>query len=489
MQRGSLIKKSLNFNEESDLTDTGVLCVRSGDHKGRSPNGKYIVRDSETDKTVDWSANQEMSQSSWNALMGSVQTYIEAHSEYGREFFNIKRTAGKATRWVNRTRKTFNFICENPTQALFIKNMFGECDHTAANDIEAEVYCLPGLAKEPKVVLNLKEKKIIIAGTKYLGEIKKSVFTYMNYVLTDSSVLPMHCSVNTDSNFQNPAIFFGLSGTGKTTLSASPDRVLLGDDEHGWTKGVIFNIESGCYAKTINLSPESEPEIFNACQKFGTILENVKIKNGSPDFFDVSLTANGRASYPIHFIEKHVPDGFVTSNPKNVIMLTCDATGVLPPVAKLTISQAKKMFLVGYTSKVAGTEVGVVEPELVFSPCFGAPFLPRNPSVYADMLHSLIDSTNANCWLVNTGWSGGPPGVGNRTDLTVTRKIIDSIVNEKLISSEWLYHEQTGLTIPDRIPGTDFSTRPEHNWDSLDDYNESASTLMGEIESKIKEIL
>lgn len=489
MERGSLIKKSLGFNEESVLTDTGVLCVRSGKHTGRSPKGKYIVRDSESEQTVDWSSNQAMSQEEWNSLMGSVRTYIEAHSEYGREFFNIIRTAGKATRWVNRTRKTFGFICENPTQALFIKNMFGECDQLSDDEVEAEVYCLPGLAKEPKVVLNLKEKKIIIAGTKYLGEIKKSVFTYMNYVLTDSNVLPMHCSVNTDENFQNPAIFFGLSGTGKTTLSASPDRVLLGDDEHGWTKGVVFNIESGCYAKTVNLSLESEPEIFKACQKFGTILENVRVKKGSPDFSDISLTANGRASYPINFIENHVPEGFVTSNPKNVIMLTCDATGVLPPVSKLTLDQAKKMFLVGYTSKVAGTEVGVVEPELVFSPCFGGPFLPRKPSVYADMLQVLIKKTNANCWLVNTGWAGGPPGVGNRIELSVTRKIIDAIVNENLASSEWLYHEQTGLTIPDRVPGTGFSTRPEHNWSSLNDYNESANYLMDKIESKIREIL
>ncbi len=483
---GSYIKKSLKEGENT-LTNKGALAVVSGKHTGRSPNGKFIVNDYVTENTVDWENNQSMSTQEWNSLLSSAEAYMAIHSDYGREFIKLTKSAGKVTGFSDKTERSFTFFCELPAQALFVSNMFGEVSDSSVK--EAEVYCLPGLTQDPKVVINFSQKKIIISGTKYLGEIKKSVFTYMNYILTEEDVLPMHCSVNTDMQGENPAIFFGLSGTGKTTLSASPERILLGDDEHGWSNGAIFNIESGCYAKTIDLTLEREPEIFQACQRFGSILENVKIIKGEPDFADTKMTKNGRSSYPISFIENHVSSGFIDKNPKNIIMLTCDATGVLPAVSKMTPNQAKEMFLAGYTSKVAGTEMGVNEPQTVFSACFGAPFLPRKPTVYADMLHRLIGETNAKCWLVNTGWVGGPPGVGNRISLSVTRQIVDNIVTGKFEESVWTKHTDTGFAIPTSLPSCDFSTLPEDSWDNLESYRKKSRELMSKIEKRVRELL
>lgn len=486
MSRGYLVKKELEKNSSSLLTNSGALSVFSGDHTGRSPRAKFIVYDDLTQDTVDWSSNQMISKEEWKDIWSHAQSFITVNSDYGKDFYEIIASAGKSTKWETRTKKTFKFVCENPVQKIFISNMFEQEVGAKKKELEGEVLCLPSLTKDPRVILNFSEKRIVISGTKYLGEIKKSVFTYMNYILTDAKILPMHCSVNTDIDGKSPAIFFGLSGTGKTTLSASPNRMLLGDDEHGWVDGVLFNIESGCYAKTIGLTKESEPEIFSAVQNFGSILENVRVKDGQPDFEDVTLTQNGRASYPISHIENHISDGFVELNPKNVIMLTCDATGVLPAVSKLSIDQAKKMFLVGYTSKVAGTEVGVAEPQAVFSPCFGAPFLPRHPNVYANMLSELVKKTGATCWLVNTGWVGGPPGVGKRIDLKSTRKIVDQILNDKLIQSEFEYHEHTGLTIPTKFFEIKrLSPRPEDAWNSIEDYKESAQDLVSKIDEKI----
>lgn len=486
-KRGRLIQKSLQEGKAS-LTNSGALLVKSGKHTGRCPEAKYIVKDEMTEGSVDWSSNQSMSEEEWDELEGLVSHYMRAWVNHGKEFHVVRAAAGRKTKWESRTRKTFKFICENTVQALFVQNMFEKLEEENLGSIDAhecEVYCFPGAKKQATVAINFSKKIIIICGTSYLGEIKKSVFTYMNYILTDSSVLPMHCSVNVDLEGQNPAVFFGLSGTGKTTLSSSPDRMLLGDDEHGWTPGVLFNIESGCYAKTVGLSLEREPEIFKAANKFGSILENVVSLDGEPDYDNSSITKNGRASYPLDHLENYVKTGTVFSDPKNVVMLTCDAFGVLPSVSRLSTDQAREMFLIGYTSKVAGTEMGVTEPVATFSACFGAPFLPRDPNVYADLLVSFLERQNIDCWLVNTGWAGGPYGVGSRMDLSVTRTIIKSIVDGTMSKQSFFLHRPTGLQIPRIIPQmTSFDTRPERSWESMSSYNEQAKILMSLIEKE-----
>lgn len=487
MQRaGNIIQNALQSTEVS-LTNDGALVVKSGEHTGRCPSAKRVVRDSQTEDTVDWSANQSMSPSEWQVLWDNVKTYISAWRDHGKEFYEQVGAAGRETKWSSRTMKKFKFVCENPVQLQFVNNMFDCAFDLRDKELECEVYCLPSMSTDPTVAINFTEKKIVITGTYYLGEIKKSVFTYMNYILTESGILPMHCSVNVDSNKTNPAIFFGLSGTGKTTLSSSEDRILLGDDEHGWVPGVIFNIESGCYAKTVALSVESEPEIYKAANKFGSIFENVVMKDGVPDFYDTSITKNGRVSYPLSHFENYVEEGFVFGNPKNIIMLTCDAFGVLPPVSKLSHKQAREMFLLGYTSKVAGTETGVTEPQAVFSPCFGAPFLPRNPSVYADLLESFVSDHNIDCWLVNTGWVGGGYGVGERMKLSQTRDIIKSILDTGLNECHFYTHDQTGFVIPTNIPDhPEIPTFPEEVWKNERSYNKAASDLMTQMKEKLK---
>lgn len=479
---GDIVQRSLMYGKNS-ITNEGALVTTSGKYTGRSPGAKFIVKDATTELTVDWESNQAMSSDEWDQLWVHAQRYING-KQRASEFKTVYASAGKVTRWENRTCKTFKFICEKPKQEMFIRNMFNETDPT--DDYECEVFCIPSSLKEPIVAINFTLKKIIIVGTHYLGEIKKSVFTYMNYIMTDVGILPMHCSVNVNKKKKSPAIFFGLSGTGKTTLSSSPDRFLLGDDEHGWHPGFLFNIEAGCYAKTIDLTYETEPEIFKAVNQFGAILENVVIKDGVPDFSDDTITKNGRASYPISHIDQHVSEGVVFEDPDNVIMLTCDAFGVLPPVSKLSIDQARDMFLAGYTSKVAGTESGITEPQAVFSSCFGAPFLPRHPSVYGDILHRLIKKKNTPCWLVNTGWSGGSYETGSRMSLKKTRTIITSILNGSLAKQNYTTHKYTGFDIPGLIPnGTNIRTSPEATWDDLSDYEEKASSLMKKIQNEV----
>lgn len=470
--------------KNTSMTNQGALSVRSGAHTGRCPEAKRIVKDSFTEATVDWSANQAMTPEEWELLWQKAESYMVTWKDYGRDFPTVTAAAGKITKWESRTRKVFNFICENTVQAHFVQNMFEECT-SKPDQIECEVFCMPSIDENPIVAINFAERKIIITGTSYLGEIKKSVFTYMNYILTDTQILPMHCSVNVDKDLKNPTIFFGLSGTGKTTLSSSPDRYLLGDDEHGWTDNVLFNIESGCYAKTIDLTPDSEPEIYRAVNRFGSIIENVPTTNGDPDFFDTSITKNGRASYPISHLERHVTTGRVFEDPVNIVMLTCDAFGVLPAVSRLTSEEARRMFLTGYTSKVAGTEVGVEEPVATFSACFGAPFLPRPPQVYGDLLKSFLDRKDINCWLVNTGWSGGSFGVGERMKLSDTRAVVNAITNGSLSGVEAKRHEYTGFMIPESIPGLEeFETQPEMSWKKVTDYKRAAKKLMALIEKE-----
>lgn len=476
MRLGDLVKQSVSLGAK--LTNSGALAVVSGKHTGRSPNAKKIVKDATTSDTVDWRNNKPMTQDEWASLSKDLDIYLKSLGSH----LETRAIAGKDPRHE----VVVDFYCENSTQKLFVHNMFKETQKLS-DDI-LKVYCFPDMKLEPIVAINFTEKKIIISGTRYLGEIKKSVFTYMNHIMPSRGVLPMHCSVNTNMEGQNSAVFFGLSGTGKTTLSSSPDRLLLGDDEHGWSDDGLFNFESGCYAKTLGLSIDTEPEIFEACQKFGAILENVVIEEGSPRFLDDTYTQNGRASYPITHLPHIVEEGYVNNQPKNVVMLTCDASGVLPPVAKLSPEKAKKMFLAGYTSKVSGTEVGITEPQAVFSPCFGLPFMTRSPAVYGNLLEEFIEKSGANCWLVNTGWTGGPYGVGERISLKATRVIVSAILDNTLTDDDCFYHEYTDLFVPEAEDiNRAVELCPENSWQSKKDYEVAASELKKKIEEKVNE--
>ncbi len=372
---------------------------------------------------------------------------------------------------------------KNAKHSLFARNMFVPHEKIDGRfQADWEVLHFPPLSDEPQVLICFSKKVILISGTRYSGEIKKSVFTVLNFLFPDSGYLPMHCSVNTDKSRENPAIFFGLSGTGKTTLSSDENRVLIGDDEHGWTDSGLTNFEGGCYAKTIRLSKKDEPQIWSACQQPGAILENVVLNNGIPDFDDGSITENARASYPTSFIDGADEAGWVDSHPKNIIMLTCDAFGVLPPVMKLSSDEAVAQFLLGYTAKVAGTESGITEPKATFSPCFGAPFMPLHPKVYGELLRNKIEEHNVNCWFVNTGWTGGPYGIGKRIPISVTRKIIDSIHSGHLAKAKTFKHEYTGFTVPivenSLIPLE--ILKPEKGWYDLKDYEDKVSDLMAD---------
>jgi phosphoenolpyruvate carboxykinase (ATP) len=337
-----------------------------------------------------------------------------------------------------------------------------------------------GTRSEVFIVANFTAREVLIGGTRYAGEIKKSIFSVMNYILPEQGVFPMHCSANVGRD-GDVALFFGLSGTGKTTLSADADRGLIGDDEHGWSRHGVFNFEGGCYAKTIHLSPAGEPEIFRATQMFGTILENVVLHNGARtiDFGDGSITENTRASYPIHYIPNAVPTG-QGGQPKNVVFLTADAYGVLPPIARLTPEQAMYHFLSGYTAKLAGTERGVTEPKAAFSACFGAPFLPRHPGVYAEMLGEKLRTHNAHVWLVNTGWTGGPYGVGRRMSLGHTRSMIKAALAGDLDHAETETDPVFGLHIPKTVMGVPSEVlNPRNTWADKDAYDAQAAKLAG----------
>jgi phosphoenolpyruvate carboxykinase (ATP) len=349
-------------------------------------------------------------------------------------------------------------------------------ENNSLEPLVVKVY--PSCMKEPVVAINFSKRMVLISGTRYSGEIKKSVFTYLNFILPASDILTMHCSINCDYNKENVAVFFGLSGTGKTTLSSAPDRLLLGDDEHGWSSTGVFNFEGGCYAKTYGLTGHSEPQIWAACHKFGAILENVTFRdNGYINFLDDSHSKNGRASYPLSFVGGALTGGFIDSQPKTVIMLTCDAFGVLPAMSKLSIEDARKQFLLGYTSKVEGTEHGITSPVATFSPCFGLPFMPRKPEVYADLLVDFLSSSGATCWLVNTGWFGGPQGEGERIPLDVTRAIVGCITDGTMDDVPTFFHEQTGLNIPDVSGVPACFINPELAWSNPIMYNMQVEKL------------
>lgn len=477
-KRGIYIKEALLSGAE--IANNGALCVKTGAHTGRSPNAKHIVVDDMTRDTVDWSSNNSITEKEFDDLDQGANWYIKVTREDGnKRFYSQLAYCGHD----DSSKILVKFICERPEHALFVCNMFDPVDDQTLKP-DLSVVSVPDYKKQPIVAMNMTKKSIIISGTRYAGEIKKSVFTYMNFILPNREILPMHCSVNTSYDKKNPAVFFGLSGTGKTTLSADENRCLLGDDEHGWSKTGLFNFENGCYAKTINLTEQAEPQIWKACSKFGAILENVPLKNGKPDFSDTSLSQNGRGSYPLTSIENAISQGRVLSQPNNVIMLTCDAFGVLPAVAHLSPEEAHEQFLLGYTAKVAGTEVGVTEPIATFSPCFGAPFMPLPPKVYADLLVKRVKNAKSNCWLVNTGWFGGVPGRGNRISLKITRHIINLILEEKLINCEFTRNTLTGLNVPTTSSIEEKYVFPEKAWSNIEEYQDALNNFIKLVENQ-----
>lgn len=475
-----LIKRSLE-NGQAKITSSGAIAVDTGEFTGRSPKDKFIVRDSISESQVWWgSINSPFDPEKFDQLYIKMIRYFEGKECYVRDCY-------ACADW--RYRMDLRIINEYPWSNLFVYNMFLNPEEKEMNFFKPEWLVLnaPGFRANPEEdgtrqhnfsIIDFKRKIILVGGSAYTGEIKKSVFSALNFILPQRDVLPMHCSANTGAA-GDTAIFFGLSGTGKTTLSADPERKLIGDDEHGWTPDdIIFNFEGGCYAKTIDLSPEKEPDIYHAIKK-GALLENVGFYKSSDevDFTNRSRTENTRVSYPLHHIEK-ISTPSLGKDPRNIFFLTCDAYGVLPPIARLTPGQAAFHFISGYTAKVAGTEAGVTEPAITFSACFGAPFMPLHPARYARMLSDKIEAASVNVWLVNTGWTGGPYGIGERMRLPYTRALITAALNDQLVKAEYQTHEVFGLAMPLTCPGVPQEImNPRNTWRDKEAYDQQANEL------------
>ncbi len=442
-------------NGEGEIVAGGPFVALTGQHTGRSPKDKYIVRNAMTDGTVDWgSVNQSVSPEVFDLMHQRMLAYYQRRAAYVVDVF-----AGADPEY----RLPVRIVTEEAWHSLFARNMFirpaaGQLEHFEPRMTilhAPKLLAMPefdGLNSETFILVNFEKRLVLIGGTRYAGEIKKSVFGYLNYILPERGVMPMHCSANIGPNGRS-AIFFGLSGTGKTTLSADASRTLIGDDEHGWSDRGVFNFEGGCYAKVIKLSPQAEPEIYATTSRFGTVLENV-VLNGdrTPDLDNGGLTENTRACYPLDFIPNASATG-IADHPDTVIMLTADAFGVLPPISKLTPEQAMYHFLSGYTARVAGTERGLgAEPQATFSTCFGAPFMPRHPSVYAEMLRDRIATHKSTCWLVNTGWSGGAYGVGHRISISYTRAMVRAALDGRLGKVGVQRDAHFGLYTPEACP-------------------------------------
>ncbi|MEF3254642.1 MAG: phosphoenolpyruvate carboxykinase (ATP) [Deferribacterales bacterium] len=468
--------------QEGLLAHLGPIVVRTGHHTGRSPNDKFIVDDGVYSKDINWSKdNKPISKENFEKIYSRIQAYLQTKEVFVQELY-----AGADPNYRIKVR----VITETAWHSLFARNMFiRELDRNILNQFEPDFtvinvprfHAIPehdGTNSETFIILNLEKKVVIIGGTSYAGEIKKSIFTVMNYLLPKQNVLSMHCSANVGKK-GDVALFFGLSGTGKTTLSTDPERLLVGDDEHGWTDSGVFNIEGGCYAKVIKLSKESEPDIYECTRKFGTILENVAIDviTRRIDLDDDSLTENTRASYPITHLPNIVRNG-LAGTPSNVIFLTYDAFGVLPPVAKLNMNQAMFHFISGYTARVAGTEKGVKEPKSVFSACFGAPFMVHHPAVYAKLLGEKIAKHNVKCWIVNTGLTGGPYGIGKRFSIAHTRRIIKAILENEMDNIGFKQDPIFGFEIPLAIPDLPSEILdPKISWSDKNKYDETLKKL------------
>lgn len=467
---------------EGRLSATGAFVVETGQHTGRSAQDKFVVRDAETEGSIWWENSKPMTAEQFDRLYYHFQDFARL-----KELFVQDLYAGADTDH----RLPVRVVCEYAWHALFIRHLLRgpQAEELASFGPEFTVICLPsfraapeyhGVRTETVIACDFTRRIVLIGGTSYAGEIKKSVFSFLNYLLPSKGVMPMHCSANVAGD-GNAAVFFGLSGTGKTTLSADPKRTLIGDDEHGWSDNGIFNFEGGCYAKTIRLSREAEPDIYAASNRFGTVLENVVIDPATrqPDFFDARLAENARSAYPLDAIPNASASGRA-GHPKNIIMLTADAFGVLPPIAKLSPAQAMYHFVSGYTAKVAGTEKGMgSEPQATFSTCFGAPFMPRHPSVYGNLLRDLIARHEADCWLVNTGWTGGKFGVGQRMPIAVTRRLLDAALSGDLKSQTMRIDPLFGFKVPAVLPGIDPRIMtPRDTWADAAAYDDMAAALV-----------
>ncbi|GLQ39647.1 phosphoenolpyruvate carboxykinase [ATP] [Rhizobium albus] len=465
---------------EAELTVHGALRALTGQHTGRSAKDKFIVRDEHTDGVIWWDNNKAMSRDHFDALHADFLAHAKDMDLFVQDLVGGADAENQLPTRV---------VTEYAWHSLFIRNLLIRPAPETLDDFQPKltIIDLPSFQADPArhgsrtgtvIAADLTRGIVLIGGTSYAGEMKKSVFTVLNHLLPAKGVMPMHCSANTGPA-GDAAIFFGLSGTGKTTLSADPARVLVGDDEHGWGENGIFNFEGGCYAKTIRLSREAEPEIYATTERFGTVLENVVLdEQRRPQFDDGSLTENTRCAYPLHFIPNASSTG-TAAHPKNIIMLTADAFGVLPPIARLTPAQAMYHFLSGYTAKVAGTEKGVTEPEATFSTCFGAPFMPRHPSEYGNLLRELISRHGVSCWLVNTGWTGGAYGTGSRMPIRATRALLAAALDGSLNEASFRTDPNFGFEVPLAVPGVDATILdPRRTWADGDAYNRQAEKLV-----------
>jgi phosphoenolpyruvate carboxykinase (ATP) len=467
---------------EAQLAAEGPLVARTGQHTGRSPNDKFVVREPQSEQHVHWgTVNRPIDEAHFDAIHRDMMAYV-----HGKDLYVLDAWAGADSKY----RLPIRIVTEFAWHNLFARNMFipeTDPEHLLSHRPEFTVIDLPNFKADPArhgtrsdvfILVHFGRKLVLIGGTHYAGEIKKSIFTVLNYTLPLQGVMPMHCSANIGSD-GDTALFFGLSGTGKTTLSSDPRRRLIGDDEHGWSDTGVFNFEGGCYAKVIKLSAEAEPQIYATTRRFGTILENVVVnpEQRTLDLDDASLTENTRGSYPITFIDNAELSGR-GGHPQTVVMLTADAYGVLPPIARLSPEGAMYHFLSGYTARVAGTEKGVTEPKAAFSTCFGAPFLPLNPNVYAKMLGEKIARHHSRVWLVNTGWTGGPYGVGSRMKIAHTRAMITAALTGQLDAVQYRRHPVFNIDVPTSCPGVpDGVLDPRSTWPDGARYDEQAQKL------------
>ena len=475
-----LYEAALDRNE-AQLAADGPLVVRTAPHTGRSPDDRFIVRDDAVADTINWGAvNRPTDRATFNHLHERMAEHAEGRSLFVKDLY-----AG----WDESYRMPVRIITEKAWHSLFAHNMFVRPEGDVPADFEPgfTVVDLCEFEADPErdntnseaaIFIDLEQRLVLIGGTHYAGEIKKSIFSVLNYMLPEDDVLPMHCSANKGPE-GDTAVFFGLSGTGKTTLSADDRRALIGDDEHAWSDQGVYNFEGGCYAKMIDITPESEPEIYGTTEEFGTILENVIVdpETRQPDFTDDTITRNTRGSYPLHALSNVAENG-QGPHPSHLLFLTYDAFGVLPPLSELTPEQAMYHFLSGYTAKVAGTERGVSEPKATFSACFGEPFMVRPPTEYAELLAQKMRRHDTDCWLVNTGLTGGPYGTGHRIDLAHTRSMVDAVLSGDLDETPRTQHAVFGVSIPNAVPGVPSDRlHPRRTWDDPSAYDEQARAL------------
>jgi phosphoenolpyruvate carboxykinase (ATP) len=467
--------------DEAKIACGGALVAETGVHTGRSPEDKFIVRDASTENTIWWDNNGAIAPEQFETLFGDFIEHAKGRELFVQDLYAVAEPSAR----VN-----IRIFTEFAWHSLFIRNLLIRPELSELDDFvpDLTIVALPSFRADPKrhgcrtetvIACDFSRRIVLIGGTSYAGEMKKAVFTYLNYNLPEAGVLPMHCSANSGGD-NEVAIFFGLSGTGKTTLSADPTRTLIGDDEHGWGEMGVFNFEGGCYAKAIKLSREAEPEIYATTERFGTVMENVTLDpvTHAPDFDDDSKTENTRVAYPLDFIANASATGR-DGPPRNIVMLTCDAFGVLPPIAKLDPAQAMYHFLSGYTARVAGTEKGVTEPSATFSACFGAPFMPRHPSVYGNLLRDLIERHHVDCWLINTGWTGGIAGVGRRMPIPVTRRLLGAALDGSLNRANFRIDPQFGLAVPTSVRGVEpHILEPIKTWASRAEFAATAARLI-----------